>query len=254
MEFIDTHCHLDAAEFDADREAVIERAHAAGVTRFIVPAVDAAGVAAVRAVCLQHADCLPAYGLHPVYTDRHRPEDVAQLAHWLRDEPAVAVGEIGLDGWMANADRNAQQTLFDAQLLLAREFDLPVLLHVRHAVDAVIAGLRRTGVRRGIAHAFNGSLQQAERLIGMGFLLGFGGAVTWPKATRLRALAAQLPLEAMVLETDAPDISPQWARGARNVPEYLPGIAAELAALRNVPPDEVAAVTSSNVRKVIRHV
>ncbi len=251
MEFIDSHCHLDATEFDADRDAVAARAQASGVTQLIVPAVDAAGFDTVRAVCQRYPQCRAAYGLHPMYADRHRMQDVTRLDQWLRTEPAVAVGEIGLDGSDPGADRERQREFFDAQLALAADLDLPVLLHVRQAVDAVIASLRRYGLRRGIAHAFNGSLQQAQQLMRMGFLLGFGGAMTWPGATRLRKLATELPLECIALETDAPDISPQWARGMRNQPEYLPRIAAELAGLRGVDIVEVAQATTTNVRKVL---
>lgn len=239
---IDTHCHLDAPEFDTDRTEVFARAQAAGVDQLVVPAVTAANFVAVQAVCAQYPGCLPAWGLHPVYEAQHRDEDLRQLDDWLRVHRPVAIGEIGLDGWEKQLDFSRQEYFFAAQLELARSHDLPVLLHLRHAVDAGIKHLRRQGISRGIAHAFNGSRQQADRLIDMGFKLGFGGAMTYGRALNLRRLAKELPLTALVLETDAPDMSPQWAHQMRNTPEYLPRIAAELADLRQM--DLTALVTA----------
>ena len=163
----------------------------------------------------------------------------------------VAVGEIGLDGYVSAPDLAAQRQWFAAQLDLAHEFDLPVILHVRHAVDAVIQLLRRARVRGGIAHAFNGSRQQADQLLGMGIKLGFGGTLTFAGSRRIRALAAGLPEDAIVLETDAPDIPPSWARGQRNEPAAVARIAAELAALRGSTVEDVAAMTSRNARAAL---
>ncbi len=248
---IDTHCHLDAAEFDTDRDAVLARALAAGVTRLVVPAVSAATFEPVLALCARHSQCLPALGLHPLYAMQHSDADVAALEQLLRSETVVAVGEIGLDGWDKSVDFTCQQALFDAQLKLALALDLPVLLHLRHAVEPGIAQIRRSGVRRGIAHAFNGSLQQAEQLMRMGFKLGFGGAMTYPRALNLRRLAAELPAESLVLETDAPDMSPAWAHGERNLPEYLPRIAAEIAAVRGMDAAALVAACTANTYAVI---
>lgn len=251
MALIDSHCHLDALEFSLDRDAVVARASTLGVRHIIVPAVHAQNFAQVQATCRRYALCRAAYGLHPMFVAQHQPQDLQVLRQILQTEPAVAVGEIGLDGWDKGLDWALQLTWFEAQLNLADELALPVLLHVRHAVDAVILQLRRTGVRRGIAHAFNGSLQQAGQLIDMGFKLGFGGAVTWPNAIRLRALAVHVPLSCIVLETDAPDMSPAWARGQRNQPEYIARIAHELAMLRGIHVEEVSAVTTANVQQVL---
>ncbi len=250
---VDTHCHLDAPEFDADRDAVVAEAVSAGVTRIVVPSVAANNFAAVSAVVRQYPVCLPAYGLHPVYAAQHSAADLALLEQQLVGGRAVAVGEIGLDGFDRRVDFGLQLRWFDAQLSIAAGLDLPVLLHVRHAVDAVIARLRHSGVRRGIAHAFNGSIQQAQQLIGMGFCLGFGGAFTWPRATRLRRLAMDLPLDSMVLETDAPDMSPAWARGERNRPVHVLGVARELASLRGITLDEVTTVCALNARRVLAY-
>ncbi len=247
---IDTHCHLDASEFDADRDAVVARALQAGLTGIIVPAVTANNFGAVREVCAHHPQCFPALGLHPVYAMQHQEGDLVTLKVAIQDESVVAIGEIGLDAWDKSVGLERQKHFFAAQLKLARDRDLPVLLHARHAVDEVTGMLRRFGVRRGIVHAFNGSRQQADKLINMGFKLGFGGAMTYPRALNLRRLAAQLPLESLVLETDAPDMSPVWAHGQRNLPEYLPGIAKEIAALREITPKALIAACIANTDEV----
>jgi TatD DNase family protein len=248
---VDTHCHLDAAEFDTDRAAVVARARAAGVSAMVVPAVERANFGAVASVCREFDDCLPAYGIHPLYVDRARDEDLEVLRARLRQAPVVAVGEIGLDFFVAERDEPRQQYYFAEQLKIAREADLPVLLHVRRAIDPVLAQLRRIQVPGGIAHAFNGSRQQAAEFVKLGFKLGFGGAMTQPRATRLRALAADLPIEAIVLETDAPDIPPQWLGRTRNEPGELARIAGVLAALRAMSVGEIIAVTHANAEAVL---
>ena len=248
---IDTHCHLDAAEFDGDREAVHAAALAAGVAGIVVPAVAVDGFARTKSVVATHAGCVAAYGIHPLYVTAAGEGDVATLRQWLVAERPVAVGEIGLDFYAGEGDIPRQEWFFAEQLKLAREFDLPVILHVRRAVDRVLWHLRRAGGRGGIAHAFNGSRQQADEFIRLGFVLGFGGAATFSGSTRIRALAAALPAAAIVLETDAPDIPPAWLSGARNSPAELPRIAAEIAALRGVTPDELAAVTVANARRIL---
>jgi TatD DNase family protein len=249
--WIDTHCHLDAAEFSADRDAVAAAAVAAGVTKIVVPAVEVANFAAVRQCCQRYPGCLPAYGIHPMYTPQATDADLDVLRDWLQRERPVAVGEIGLDHFVEGLDPARQLHLFVEQLKLAREFDLPVLLHVRRAVDPILRELRRIGVRGGIAHAFNGSRQQAEMFISLGFKLGFGGAMTWPRATRLRTLAATLPLESMVLETDAPDIPPDFVGRGRNEPAFLSRIAQTLSELRAQPVDEIAKNTSQNATNIL---
>lgn len=248
---VDTHCHLDAAEFDADRDAVVERAKRVGVGLMVVPAVERANFDAVAGICRAYPGCQPAYGIHPMYVARAGEEDLVVLDETLRREPAVAVGEIGLDFFVADPDERRQQHYFAEQLKIARELNLPVLLHVRRAVDAILAQLRRIRVPGGIAHAFNGSRQQADEFVKLGFKLGFGGAMTFERATRLRDLAATLPMTAIVLETDAPDIPPHWLDRGRNEPAHLARIAGVLAQLRGTSVDEVIATTEANARSVL---
>lgn len=248
---IDTHCHLDAAEFDADRDEVARAAAAAGVGGIVVPAVERANFGAVASVCREFSGCRAAYGIHPMYVDRAQDGDLHALRDTLQRELPLAVGEIGLDQFVPERDDARQAFFFGEQLKLAREFELPVLLHVRRAVDPVLAQLRRIRVPGGIAHAFNGSRQQADEFIKLGFKLGFGGAMTYPRATRIRELAATLPLDAIVLETDAPDIAPEWIVSRRNTPDQLPRIAAVLAELRGITPAAVAAATGANAEAVL---
>ena len=251
--WIDTHCHLDAAEFDADRDAVVAAARAAGVATIVLPATDAGNFGRVRELAHRHGLAY-ALGIHPMCTGNAGEADLAALRAGLeanRDDPRlVAVGEIGLDHFIAGLDRERQAGILAAQLKLAREFDLPVLLHVRRAVDSVLKQLRTRPVRGGIAHAFNGSEQQASAFVELGFKLGFGGALTFDRALRIRRVAAAVPLASIVMETDAPDIAPQWlyrtaearAAGAtmRNVSAELPRIAAVLAGLRGMASEALA--------------
>lgn len=253
---IDTHCHLAADEFAGDRKAVAAEARAVGVSAIVVPAVDVASFDAVNDCCSSHVACFPAYGIHPLSVRQASPADLDALRQWLaatpgKRRPAVAVGEIGLDLFVAGADLARQERFFVEQLKIARELDLPVLLHVRRAIDQVLAQLRRIRVRGGIAHAFNGSSQQAAEFVKLGFKLGFGGALTHSGATRLRRLAATLPLTSIVLETDAPDMPPAWLAGGRNTPAQLPRINAVLAELRATAADALAEATSANARAVL---
>lgn len=249
---LDTHCHLDASEFANDRTAVVDAARAAGVARVLVPAVSVAGCAGVDECLAAYPDmCRGAYGIHPLYVDGVGGDDLARLEMRLSAGTAIAVGEIGLDCYVDGIDPERQLALFRAQLALARRFDLPVILHVRRAVDAVLHELRRTPVCGGIAHAFNGSQQQAELFIRLGFKLGFGGAMTYDGSRRIRALAAALPLDALVLETDAPDMAPAWLHRGRNSPAELPRIAETLAGIRGVPLAEIVERTSTAARAVL---
>lgn len=245
--FIDTHCHLDAAEFGATQAALVAAAQAAGVGRLVAPSVARASFDAVRGLCERFPECAPAYGIHPMYVDEAQPQDLDALRGYLAQPATVAIGEIGLDFFIEPHDRARQEYFFVEQLELAREFDLPVLLHIRRAQDAILKHLRQARVRGGIAHAFSGSRQQADEFIRLGFKLGFGGAMTHTRATRLRELAATLPLDSIVLETDAPDIPPAFLQnGEPNKPEYLPRIAQTLAELRGMAPEEIARVTTEN--------
>lgn len=250
--FIDTHCHLDAAEFGTSSEALIREAGTAGVSTIVVPSVERANFQTVQNICARHSNCAPAFGIHPMYSDRATPGDLDVLHDYLQQHQPVAVGEIGLDFFIENFDQKTQEFYFSAQLKLAQEFDLPVLLHIRKAQDTILKHLRRTPVRGGIAHAFNGSPQQAAEFIKLGFKLGFGGAMTYSRATRLRELASTLPLDSIVLETDAPDMPPEFLpRGQPNNPAYLPRIAETLAALRNMPLAAIARITTANALAVL---
>ena len=253
MQLIDTHCHLDVRAFDADRDAVLARARTAGVAAQVVPAVDAEGMAGLLALCAREAGLFPALGLHPIYLEHHSDADLTMLERLVGEHHPVAIGEIGLDYYVEGVDRAGQQRLFEAQLTIARDAGLPVLLHIRKAYDEVSATLRRVGFQHGgIAHAFGGSLEQAKRFMDLGFKLGFGGTVTYPASKRIRRLAAALPLEALVLETDAPDLAVAAHRGERNSPEYLPQVLAALAEVRAQPAVEIAAATTATATGLLR--
>jgi TatD DNase family protein len=243
---IDSHCHLDAPEFDRDRDEVLTRARAAGIVAQIIPAVDAAGWPALRELCRAHPDLHPAYGLHPMYLDHHQPEHLATLREWLERERPVAVGECGLDFWVDDLDRDLQRTYFSAQLTLAREFDLPVILHARKALDEVTAALRRIGGLRGVVHSFSGSREQAEALWKLGIHLGIGGPVTYPRASRLRGIVADMPIEWLLLETDSPDQPLHGHQGHRNEPSRLTEVLATVADLRDESCESIARATHRN--------
>jgi TatD DNase family protein len=262
--WIDSHCHLDAAEFDADRGEVIARARAVGVAMQVIPAVEVANFEAVRR--LAHAAGFSyALGIHPLYVDRAADDDLdklSQLLHDCKDDPRlVAVGEIGLDHFVPGGNRERQERFYAAQLKLARAQGLPVVLHVRRSADSLLKHLRRVEVCGGIAHAFNGSDEQAQQFAARGFKLGFGGAMTFERALQIRRLAATVADEVPVLETDAPDIPPQWLyvkaedramqAPSRNEPSQVPRIANTLATLRGWTLEETAARTSANVRAAL---
>ena len=271
--WIDTHCHLDADEFAADRPQVVQRATAAGVGHCVLPATDVGNFKVVRALASAFSYSY-ALGIHPLRVPSARDEDLdaldAELALRQSDRRLVAVGEIGLDFFVpalqTDAMRERQERFYRAQLKLARRYGLPVILHVRRSADRLLKALRETlptdGRWRGIAHAFNGSDQQAAQFIALGFKLGFGGAVTYDAARQLRRLAACLPLDALVIETDSPDIPPQWIyrtaaeraaghRQGRNEPANLPQIAAHIAALRDMPVEALALATAANARQAL---
>lgn len=250
MSLIDSHCHLDADEFDHDRAQVIARAQAAGVRTQVVPAVTAASWPKLRETC-QLADGLyPAYGLHPMFLDQHRPEHLDQLREWIAREQPCAVGECGLDFFVEGLDAEQQQFYFDGQLRIAREFDLPVIVHARRAVDAVIAAIKQVGGLRGVIHSFPGSPEQATQLHKLGFLVGLGGPLTYERAQRLQRLVAQLPLEQLLLETDAPDQPDASIRGERNEPARLTVIAETVARLRGESVEAIAGQTAANARRL----
>jgi TatD DNase family protein len=259
MSWIDTHCHLDAREFDTDRDDVVRRARDAGVLQIVLPAVAVGNFDAVRNLAHEHRFCY-ALGIHPLCVDDARDEDLAVLRAALRQHRAdprlVAIGEIGLDHFVPGLDRDKQERFYVAQLKLAVEFDLPVIVHVRRSADGLLKHLRRIPAC-GIAHAFNGSDQQAQIFVDLGFKLGFGGAMTFDRALQIRRLAQTVPAQAIVLETDAPDIPPHWLyktalqratgdTGMRNEPAQLPRIAQTLAELRGWSVEETARIGTAN--------
>ncbi len=256
----DTHCHLDAAAFDADREQVFSRARAAGVQGIIIPAVEVANFEQVRTLAHSFTQGAYALGIHPMYVGRASDEALellhAALKRYQHDPKLVAVGEIGLDFFIPEishgAAREKQERYYDAQLLLAKEFELPVLLHVRRSQDTLLKYLRQRKVQGGLAHAFNGSLQQAEQFVALGFALGMGGAMTYTRALQIRRLAKQIGLDALVLETDAPDIAPEWLKeNRRNEPAQVARIAQVLADLRDMAPETVTQATGHTALRVI---
>lgn len=251
--WIDTHCHLDAAEFDADRDQVIGRAREAGVSMMVIPGVEAAGFARVAGLAHRYGYAY-ALGIHPLYTPRADDGDLERLREALEagsdDARLVAVGEIGLDYAVDGVDRERQEWFYAQQLKLARQFRLPVILHVRRSADGLLKYLNRHEVIGGIAHAFNGSEDQALRMVARGLKLGYGGAMTYDGSLRIRQLASTLPDDTWVLETDAPDIPPQWRRregvSLRNEPGDLPAMAQVMAQLRHLPLAEVARLNRRN--------
>jgi TatD DNase family protein len=252
--WIDTHCHLDAHEFGTASADVARRAGEAGVGMIVIPAVARDNFDVVRALAHDVPNASYALGIHPIYVPQATDDDLADLRRQveaaLSDPRFVAIGEIGLDFFIPMlcepAMRAKQEHFLRAQLRIARDFDLPVLAHVRRSQDQVLKHVRQIRPKGGIAHAFNGSFQQAGAFIDAGFHLGFGGAMTFTRALQIRRLAAELPLDAIVLETDAPDISPAWIHPARNSPEQLPAIGAVLAELRALDVDAVRAASHAN--------
>jgi len=250
LRLVDTHCHLDVQEFDADRDAVIARAREAGVVRQIVPAIEAATWPGLRDACARDPGLFPAYGLHPLLIAAHREEHLRELRDWIERERPVAIGECGLDYWVEDLDRDVQATFFDAQLQLAREYDLPVVVHARRALDAVIASIKRVGGLRGVIHSYPGSEEQARQLADLGFLVGIGGPVTYERANKVRRVAASIPLDTLLLETDAPDQPDSEHRGERNEPSRIVRVLEVIAGLRGVAPEVIADATTRNAERL----
>lgn len=251
MHLIDSHCHLDFPVFDLDRDQLISRCEQLGVKEFLIPAVTKNSWQQLLSVCAQSEVLYPALGLHPMFMQDHKAEHIEQLKEAVKQHSIVAVGEIGLDFYLPNHDKQAQIILFTQQLAIAQGAQLPVLLHVRKAHDQTISSLKKHPVSGGIVHAFNGSIQQAEQYQKLGFLFGVGGAVTHPNATRLRTLMAQLPLSSLVLETDSPDMPLADMAGARNSPENIPKILSALAEIRPETAEQIAAATTQNCQRLL---
>lgn len=251
LAWFDSHAHLDAAAFDADRAGMLRAARAAGVADVLVPAVTAASWDNLRAVCAAAPGLHPAYGLHPCYLAQHADADLERLDAWLGAHRAVAVGECGLDFFDPALDRERQLRLLRGQFEIAHRHGLPLVLHARRAFEAMILELRRFGrPLRGVVHSFSGSAEQARELWKLGFHVGIGGPVTYPRAQRLRRVVATLPLDSLLLETDAPDQPDVWHRGQRNEPAYLPDVGRCVAELRGESVAVLAHATAANARRL----
>lgn len=250
MELIDTHCHLDVEDFDTDRQQVIDHCYQLGIKKIIVPAIVSKTWPTLLQICKQQPSLYPALGLHPVFINQHTESDLQQLKASLQQYTSIAVGEIGLDYYIENPNKERQLYFFQAQLEIAAEFDLPVILHIRKAHNDVLKLLKKIKVKGGSCHAFSGSYEQGMEYIKLGFKLGFGGTLTYPNARKIHALAKDIPLEHIILETDAPDMSGHKHRGQRNSPEYLPEALMALASLKNISEEEVAKITSENASKI----
>ena len=254
MQLTDAHCHLDFPDFDSDREAMLQRARAAGVKRFILPGTTAATWLRTLDLASQHEDIHPCLGLHPYFLNEHREEHLTALQQLLETHPqVVAVGEIGIDFWHSpdQKEQERQWFFFDVQLELAKQFNLPAVVHIRKAMDQVIQRLRQAQLPcGGLAHAFSGSQQQAEQLVELGFKLGLGGALTYPRAQKLRRIATHLPMSAFLLETDSPDMPLQGFQGQRNEPGRLPQVLEVLAELRQETPERLAQELESNLQSL----
>lgn len=251
MRFTDTHCHFDFPPFVGDEPASIARAAEAGVERIIVPAVDASRFARIASLATQHPALYAALGLHPIAIDRHEDAHLEQLENWLRQQPTklTAIGEIGLDLYMENPQFARQEFLLDAQLRLAKQYDLPVILHSRRTHDKLALHLRRHDLpRRGVVHGFAGSLQQAQAFIKLGYAIGVGGTLTYERASKTRNTLAQLPLDVLLLETDAPDMPLYGFQGEPNRPERARLVWQTLCELRPEPPQVIAEALWRNTR------
>lgn len=247
---IDTHCHLNLEAFDPDRDRVLQYSRQSGVIAQIIPATEASGWEQLLELCSEHHDLYPALGLHPVFLQQHTPANIEKLAITAKTAQPVAIGEIGLDFAIKSLDRDTQQQLFEAQLIIAKNAGLPVIIHARKSHDVVIKLLRKHRISSGTIHAFSGSLQQGMHYYELGFKLGFGGMLTFERSRKLRQLAHDLPAEALVLETDAPDMTVAAHRGERNSPQYLPHVLAALAGARDESLEEVASYTTNNARSL----
>lgn len=252
IKLIDTHCHIDFADFDHDRDQVIQAAAKVQVSDIIVPGVSHQMWPRTINICTQYSQCHMALGLHPIFINEHQPQHLTVLSSLIKQHSPIAVGEIGLDFYSSDQQLNREkQTLFfTKQLIIAKQYDLPVIIHNRKAHDECIQLLQEHGLKGGIIHAFNGSIQHAHKYIELGFLLGFGGMLTYQRSNKLRALLKALPLQAIVLETDAPDMTVQQHRGERNSPEYIPYVLEAMSEINGINQTEIAQITRANVQNL----
>ena len=247
-DIIDSHCHLDFDDFNPDREAVIECARSKGIKQIVIPGVKRNSWHSIREICDNYSQLHACYGLHPYLAGEHTDDDIIQLRLWLDNNACVAVGECGLDYRRNQADRRVQQKFFLAQLEIAHTTGKPAVIHSVHATEDVIKLLKNYPDIRGMIHSYSGSYEQAVQLINLGFYISFGGAITYQNAKKLRAIAGKIPLDSILLETDAPDQADAEHFGQRNEPAYLVNVLKCLAELRDEPIEEIAAQTTRNAQ------
>lgn len=250
MRLVDSHCHLDVAEFANDLPDTLARANQAGVSRFIVPAIAAAGWPHLASLAAGHIGLHPAYGLHPMFLAEHTEAHLSALPEWLQRPECIAVGECGLDFFVPGLDVIHQEAIFIEHIRLAVHYNKPLIIHARKATERVIQLLKQHGPTRGVIHSYSGSLEQARQLIAMGFMLGIGGSLTYPRSTRLRSIVREIPLQFLLLETDAPDQPMCGEQGRRNEPCKLPDVARAMAEARNLDLEEVIGQTTRNAERL----
>ncbi len=250
MQLIDSHCHLDVAEFAADLPETLQRAIQNGVEVFVVPAIDFAAWPRLSQLVERSPQIKPAYGLHPMFLAQHHDSHLVALPDWLQRPECVAVGECGLDFFMPNLDIGQQEAIFIAHIKLAKQFNKPLIIHARNATERVIQVLKQFVPITGVIHSYSGSVEQARQLISMGFLLGIAGPITYPRSRRIRALVQEIPLECLLLETDAPDQPLFGEQGRRNEPSFLPKIAQAIADVKDLPIEHVARQTTENTLRL----
>ncbi len=250
MQLVDSHCHLDVADFANDLPETLSRANQVGVSRFIVPAIAAAGWPHLANLAAGHKGFHPAYGLHPMFVAEHIDAHLSELPEWLKRPECVAVGECGLDFFIPGLDVARQEAIFIEQIRLAVHYNKPLIIHARKATERVIQLLKQYGPARGVIHSYSGSLEQARQLITMGFLMGIGGPLTYPRSTRLRTIVREIPLQFLLLETDAPDQPLCGEQGRRNEPSKLPEVARALAETLGLDIKEVTEQTTRNAERL----
>lgn len=249
---IDSHCHIDFSDFDADRSEVVQHAQQVGVEKIIVPGVQRTLWDRVRHCCDTYPSLHPCYGLHPYFIAEHNKSDIQALEQYIEQHRPVAVGECGLDFFLKDLDRELQQFYFTQQLDIALQVDLPIVIHARKSTEAVIDAIKQRPGLRGMIHSYSGSYEQAVKLIDLGFYLSFGGPMTFEKATRLRKLVSQLPLDNILVETDAPDQPGQMANQQRNEPAFITEVVEQIAQLHHTEVDRVADITTQNAKALFQ--
>lgn len=249
---IDSHCHLDDDRFDEDREAMMQRAQATGVSHFIIAATTARRWPRVKQMTQDYGGVYASYGLHPMFMGDHQLSDIDALDGWLQQESAVAVGECGLDFFQSDQGKEQQLQLLRAQLVIAKNHRLPVIIHARKALDLIIREIRQSKVASGVIHSFSGSLQQAQQLVELGFKLGIAAIVGYERANKLRQVVREIDMDALLIETDAPDQSGPQHKGQRNEPAFIIDHLSTIAELREMELDDCARHLSSNCMQLFQ--